>query len=87
MGLLLGLRFRVPAVLAASVVVALLSMAAAPFAGLSLLTGILVTIALVSALQGGYLAGVIVSSGCLRLELLSPPADNEPSSERGAHGR
>ena len=73
MGLFLGLRFRVPAVLAASAGVALLSIVAAPLAELSLLTSILVTIALVSALQGGYFAEVIVSNGCPRLGLLSPP--------------
>jgi hypothetical protein len=58
-GLVLGLHFRVPAVLAASVVAAAASIATAFFMELPLLTGVVVTLGLLSTLQGGYLVGAL----------------------------
>ena len=81
-GLLLGLRFRVPAVFVASVVVAVACIATAPLIDLPLLTSVAVAFGLLSALQGGYLMGLIVRGAWSRF--LSSP--DKPSSGRRGRG-
>ena len=60
-GVLLGLRLRVPGLLAASALTATLAIAHAVAGGLSWLTGAAVTFAWLAALQAGYLVGLLVS--------------------------
>jgi hypothetical protein len=59
-GLLLGLRFRMPAVLAASALILAGGSAAVPFAGAPLWTVLGTTFGTVCALQGGYLVGLLL---------------------------
>lgn len=63
-GLLLGCWFRVPALIAASGVAAVISMTAAIHMGLEFLFAVGVTFALLGALQVGYIAGLMLS--CVR---------------------
>ena len=60
-GLLVGLWFRVPALIAASVTSVALCLLAAPFAELGLAATTGTILAVLSALQGGYLAGLMLS--------------------------
>jgi hypothetical protein len=61
-GLLLGLWFRVPALVAASMATAALCLLIAPFAELSPVSAAGMILALLSVLQGGYLVGLLVVS-------------------------
>lgn len=65
-GLLLGLWFRVPALLAASGFSACVFLAIAPFVGMTLYSAVIRFLALFFALHVGYLAGVGLVSGCMR---------------------
>ena len=58
MGLLLGLRFRVSALIAASIALVVLSSVIALFQQQPALTSLALTYALLAALQGGYFVGV-----------------------------
>jgi uncharacterized membrane protein YphA (DoxX/SURF4 family) len=60
-GLLLGLRFRVSALVAASMMTFALCLLIAPFAGLSPLSTAGMILALLSTLQVGYLVGLLIS--------------------------
>src|SRR5262245_36262527 len=60
-GLLLGFWFRVPAVVAASGVTAVICLSVAPFTELGPASAVAMTFALMGVLQLGYLAGVVVS--------------------------
>jgi hypothetical protein len=62
-GLLLGLWFRVPALIAASVASVVLCLLIAPFVELSPVSTAGMILALLSALQGGYLVGLVVLAG------------------------
>jgi hydrogenase/urease accessory protein HupE len=61
-GLLLGLRFRMPSVLAASVIILVGAMVAAPVAGLPLWTALAAAFGALFALQSGYLVGLALWS-------------------------
>lgn len=69
LGLLLGLRYRVPAVLAASAAFALLSIAIAPFAGWSPWATLAVALGGAFTLQCGYLAGLMMMCAAARARL------------------
>jgi hypothetical protein len=60
-GLLLGLRFRVPALLAASGLMAIVCFSVAPFTQLEPMTAAGLTFALLCMLQVGYLIGLMLS--------------------------
>lgn len=68
-GFLLGLWFRVPALAAASGICACVFLAIAPFAGMTLYTGLARFLAMFFALQVGYLIGVGLVAGCVRVRL------------------
>jgi hypothetical protein len=61
MGILLGLRLRVPSVLCASGVVVLACVFLTPLAQWTLLWDVVFTLAVLDALQCGYLAGLMLS--------------------------
>jgi hypothetical protein len=92
LGLILGLRFRVPAMLAASAGVALACAIAAPWTELSVWVVALVAYGLVTTLQGGYLVGAMVANARPHVQLILPPAaphafaEDEPPTGRGARG-
>jgi hypothetical protein len=69
-GLLLGCWFRVPALIAASAMAALISMAAATHAGAQFLPAVGWTFALLGTLQVGYLAGLMLSCAGARARYL-----------------
>ena len=78
LGMLLSLRYRLPAAIAVS---AILLAAGAPigqFAGLPLWTALAAAGAAVIVLQGGYLAGLLLACGAARVRLwpskVRPPA-------------
>ena len=60
MGILLGLWFRVPLLIAASVTTVALYLLMTPFAEFSPLSTAGMILALLGALQGGYLVGLMV---------------------------
>jgi hypothetical protein len=60
-GILLGLWLRVPSVLCASGAIVLACVALTPLAQWTLLWDVVFTLALLDALQCGYLAGLILS--------------------------
>lgn len=67
-GLLLGIRLRTPAAIAASGAVFVGCLALAPFMQWSLLAAVLLGFGSLTALQTGYLAGVILISALRRSE-------------------
>jgi hypothetical protein len=79
MGILLGMWFRVPALIAASVTTAALCLLIAPFTELSVDAAAGTTLALLTALQGGYLVGLIASAAWSRVGMLLASGGN------GAH--
>jgi hypothetical protein len=84
MGLLLGLSFRVSALLAASLVTATVCLSVAPFTELTLMIVIVITIALLGVLQVGYIMGLMVSCVVSRARLWPTgrpiPTDDQPSN-------
>jgi hypothetical protein len=66
MGLLLGLLFRVPALLAASLMTATVCLSVAAFTELTLMTVIVITIALLGVLQVAYFMGLTVTCAVSR---------------------
>ena len=60
-GLLLGCWFRAPALVAGSAVTAVVCLSVASFMKLELASTVGLTLALVSVLQVGYLAGLMLS--------------------------
>ena len=72
LGLLLGIWFRVPALVAASGVTAVVCLSVAPFTELGLASAVAMTFALVGVLQVGYLAGLVLSGACSRIRLSHP---------------
>jgi hypothetical protein len=81
LGLLLGLRFRMPALLAASGISACVFLAIAPYAGLTLMAGVIGFLALMGALQAGYLTGVTLMTGCSRTRT-KPSRQSAPTNDR-----
>jgi hypothetical protein len=69
-GLLLGLLFLVPALIAASVTTAALCLLIAPFAEFGAMSTAAMILALLSILQGGYLVGLMVSHAWSRARFL-----------------
>jgi hypothetical protein len=67
MGILLGMRFRVPALVAASVTTAAMCLLIAPFTELSADAAAGTMLALLTALQGGYLVGLVISAAWSRV--------------------
>jgi hypothetical protein len=73
MGILLGLRFRVLAVLVASAVLVVFCVAVMHFADWSLLEAAAFIFCALTVLQGGYLVGVLLSPRLLGLPSLARP--------------
>ena len=71
-GLVLGLRFRIAAVLAASVLVLIGGVVAVPLTGLSAWTVLGIDLCALCALQGGYLAGLLLWCAGTRVGRLMP---------------
>jgi hypothetical protein len=69
MGLLLGLRYRVPALLVASGVTTAVCLLVAPFTGLKPLSAGVITFELLGVLQFGYLTGLMLSCAWSRASL------------------
>jgi hypothetical protein len=69
LGILLGLRFRVPMLVSTSVAMVASSCVAALFSQQPLLTTLALTYVLLMALQGGYLVGLALSCARSRLQL------------------
>jgi len=86
-GLLLGLRLQVPALLAASAVTAPLAIAYAVAARLSWLTGAGVIFASLAALQAGYVVGLLLAYGWSRLNLTAPARRHVAKLLAGLPGR
>src|SRR5215510_4597150 len=87
-GIVLGLRLRVPSVFAASVVLACLTLVFVPLlTEWSLMTMVLFLIALLCALQCGYLLGLAIAFGPMRVRSSSgvglPPVGRHPSQSAG----
>jgi hypothetical protein len=70
MGLLLGFWLRVPALIAASGVTAVVCLSVAHFKELGLASAVGMTFALVGVLQVGYLAGLMLSGAWSTIRLL-----------------
>ena len=74
LGLLLGLRYRAPAVIAGSVVLTLLGAPVCRLAGWSTWTAVAAAFSSVLALQCGYLAGLLLTCVASRILSVSPVA-------------
>ena len=83
MGLLLGLRLRVPSVLAASAILVVCCVAVMPFANWSFLPAAAFTFGLLGALQCAYLAGLMLS--CAWTRARSSPATAGLPTLSGPH--
>jgi hypothetical protein len=70
-GVLLGLWFRVAALVAASMVTAAACLPAAVLAGVGLMPALIITFATVGLLQAGYLAGLMLACAQSRVSALS----------------
>ena len=81
-GLLLGLRFRLTAVIAASVATMALSCLAATLMQLSLLSALGLTYLLLAALQGGYLTGVAATCAWTSIGTASTPPSTTDDRSR-----
>jgi hypothetical protein len=68
-GLLLGFWLRAPALIAASGVIAVVCLSVAPFTELRPASAVGLTFALLSALQIGYLIGLMLSCAWARMRL------------------
>jgi hypothetical protein len=68
-GLLLGFWFRVPALVAASVVAAAVILFTAPFQGFGAILTVAKTFAFLGVLQAGYFAGLVLSCVWTRAKL------------------
>jgi hypothetical protein len=68
-GLLLGFWLRAPALIAASGLTAVVCLSVAPFAELGPASAVGLTLALLSVLQVGYLAGLTLSCAWARMRL------------------
>jgi hypothetical protein len=69
MGLFLGFWMRAPALIAASGLTAVVCLSVAPFTELGPASAAGLTLALVSALQAGYLIGLMLSCAWARMRL------------------
>ena len=66
LGFLLGLRYRIPAVVAASAAVAVATLALALFRGAPLWVVLLAPMGAIVALQGGYLIALVLTNTTFR---------------------
>ena len=80
MGLLLGFWLRVPALIAASGVTAVVCLSVAPFTELGPASAVATTF-----VQVGYLAGLVLSCAWARMRLSRPGRAFLASSEPGVH--
>jgi hypothetical protein len=71
-GILLGLCFRVQALIVASCAMFILCLVIAPFAGLGLLSTAGMMLLLLGLLQAGYLSGLMISHVCSRAGMPRP---------------
>jgi hypothetical protein len=86
-GLVLGFWFRVPALLAASLVTAAICLLVAPFAELGATAAVGVSFALLGMLQAGYLTGLTLSCAWSRANpWLAEPA-GLANSQAPSHGK
>jgi hypothetical protein len=85
MGLLLGLRYRVPALLVASGVTTAVCLLVAPFTGLKPLSVMVITFALLGVLQLGYLTGLMLSSAWTLASSLAVPGSPTVDRQDRAH--
>ena len=69
-GLLLGCWFRIPALVGASAVAALMTMRAAAHTGLHILSAVGLTFAVLGVLRVGYIAGLTLSYAWSRAKFL-----------------
>lgn len=84
-GLLLGCWFRVPALIAASGLAAVVSMTAATHMGLGFLFAVGLTFALLGALQVGYIAGLMLSCAWSRAKFPLVARYMLPSDQESSH--
>jgi hypothetical protein len=75
LGFLIGLRYRVPAVVVASAVAVVLGPVIAHFTGASFWTVMVTPLAALVALQCGYLGGLLLTFGVSRAK---PRGDDAP---------
>jgi hypothetical protein len=68
-GLLLGLRYRGPALVTASGVTTAIGLLVTPFTGLKPLSAVVIISAVLGVLQAGYLMGLMLSCGWSRANL------------------
>jgi hypothetical protein len=87
MGLVLGLRYRVPALLVASVVTATVCLAVAPFSDLNPMVAIGATFVLLGVLQVGYLTGLLVSCAWSRANLWLAGRARVVNGQQPSHGK
>lgn len=90
-GLLLGCWFRIPALVGASAVAALMTMLAAAHTGLHILSAVGLTFAVLGVLQVGYIAGLTLSCARSRTKFLLADRyllarDQAPSHSAGSLG-
>jgi hypothetical protein len=86
LGVVLGLRFKMPSVVAASAVLVLAWLLAAPFLSWSLLMSAGIAFSTLCALQGGYLAGLFISCAWSRVSAWPlRPHLPEAATLRGSH--
>jgi hypothetical protein len=83
MGLSLGFWFRLPALIAACGVTAVICLSVAPFTELEPATAVGMTFALVGVLQVGYLAGLMLSYAWLMIRLSRPGHSSLVSDKPG----
>jgi len=72
-GLVLGLRYRMPAIVAASGLVLVGGIAVAPLTGLPLWTALAAPFGALCALQSGYIAGLMLSCAMSSARATAPP--------------
>jgi hypothetical protein len=86
-GMLLGFWFRVPALIVASAVAAVIIVVAAPFNGFGPMLTVGTTFAFLAVLQLGYFAGLMLSCAWARSKLSSRDRHMLSSGELLGQGR
>ena len=82
-GVIIGLRFKVGGVAVASLIVAVTALAIGLYGGLTWIVAVGITLALLAALQVGYLAGLVGSA--VRVQREVEPGEEELSARRMFH--
>jgi len=86
-GLVLGLRFRAPAVIAASGIVVVGGVAVAPLSGLPFWTALAALLGTLCALQSGYIVGLMLWSVVSRARRAPAGTDEHPEAATGSEAR